>query len=174
MLMQAGSRFYHKVRSQSDVQRSALLALRWLSKDLAEGAPLSFRHYDPDNAAINTERNGLVFGSPKDLDEKVTYNDKGRLQWNSVIGYYIEEETGDLFRVKVPLPTTRVQAPQIEDSLYHIDLLAQNPDRRMVARKAVDIQTEQGIQDVEVLLRFRDNDLGHGLSVKTRLEMKNK
>jgi hypothetical protein len=174
MLLQTGSRFYLKARSQSDLQRHALIALRWMSTDLAEGAPLSFRHYDPDNPSMDTERNGFVFGSPKDMDGEVVYDDEGRLSWNSVVGYYIESEGGDLFRVRVPTPEATSSAPQILDEFYSVDVIADAPSKRKVAENAYDIDIVQGIQDVSVKLRFRDEDLGHGLTVRTRLEMKNK
>ena len=84
MLLQTGTRFYLRSRAQSDVQRHALIALRWMSTDLAEGAPLSFKHYDPDDPSITTDRNGFVFGSPKDANEAASYNEEGRLLWTSV------------------------------------------------------------------------------------------
>lgn len=174
MLLQTGTRFYLKARSQTDLQRHALIALRWMSTDLAEGAPLSFRHYDPDNPSIETDRNGFVFGSPKNLDEEIVYDDTGRLSWTSVIGYYIEPGTGDLFRVRVPTPEETSTAPQILDDLYHVQIIAESGLKRKVAEKAYDIDIVQGIQDVSVKLRLRDEDLGHGLTVQTRLEMKNK
>ena len=174
MLLQTGSRFYLRVRGQTEVQKNALISLRWLSKDLAEGAPLSFKHYNPDNPSITTTHNGLVFGSPKDLDERVNYNDQGRLLWNSVTAYYIDPETGQLYRAKQLLDKPANQAPQIQDDIHHVDILAASEFRRVIARKAIDIDTKQGIQSVEVKLRFRDEELGFGLTVQTRLEMKNK
>ncbi|MCA9779330.1 MAG: hypothetical protein KC800_21535 [Candidatus Eremiobacteraeota bacterium] len=174
MLLQTGTRFYLRSRSQSDVQRHALIALRWMSTDLAEGAPLSFKHYDPDNPSIVTDRNGFVFGSPKGMDEEASYNDEGRLLWTSVIGYYIDPETKDLIRAKMLLEEPKESAPQILDELYHVTLMEGAPNKRMVAKEAYDIVTVQGPQDIQVTLRFRDEDLGYGLTIQTRLEMKNK
>lgn len=177
MLLQTGSRFYLRSRSQSDLQRNALIALRWMSTDLAEGAPLSFKHYEPEFMAT-TDRDGFVFGSPKGEGEQVEYNDKGRLLWSSVIGYYIDPETKDLIRARMPVKSEpTVVAPQINDSDYHIEELSKTREeikKRIVAQMAYDIKTTQGPQDVLVKLRFRDEDLGFGLTVQTRLEMKNK
>lgn len=173
-MLQAGGRFYLRVRSQTSIQKSALIGLRWFTKDLAEGAPLSFRHYDPENPAIETVHNGLVFGSPKDLNEVAVYNDTGRLMWPSVIGYYIEPETNTLFRTKVLLDEPQRRAPQILDDIHHIDLLAEEPLRRAVAHNVINIKTEQGTQNLEIKLHCRDEEVGFGLTVRTRLEMKNK
>ncbi len=174
MLLQTGTRFYLRSRAQSDVQRHALIALRWMSTDLAEGAPLSFKHYDPDNPSITTDRNGFVFGSPKGADEAASYNEEGRLLWTSVIGYYIDPTSNDLIRAKMLLEEPKESAPQILDDLYHVSLMQGASNRRMVAQDAYDIETVQGPQDVQVTLRFRDEDLGFGLKIQTRLEMKNK
>jgi hypothetical protein len=174
MLLQTGTRFYLRSRAQSDVQRHALIALRWMSTDLAEGAPLSFKHYDPDNPSITTDRNGFVFGSPKDANEAASYNEEGRLLWTSVIGYYIDPASKDLIRAKILLDEPKESAPQILDELYHISLMEAASNRRMVAQDAYDIETVQGPQDIQVTLRFRDEDLGFGLKIQTRLEMKNK
>ena len=174
MLLQTGTRFYLRSRAQSDVQRHALIALRWMSTDLAEGAPLSFKHYDPDNPSITTDRNGFVFGSPKGSNEAASYNEEGRLLWTSVIGYYIDPVSSDLIRAKILLEEPKESAPQILDELYHISLMEAATNRRMVAQDAYDIETVQGPQDIQVTLRFRDEDLGFGLKIQTRLEMKNK
>ena len=174
MLLQTGTRFYLRSRAQSDVRRHALIALRWMSTDLAEGAPLSFKHYDPDNPSITTDRNGFVFGSPKGANEAATYNEEGRLLWTSVIGYYIDPASKDLIRAKILLEEPKESAPQILDELYHITLMEAASNRRMVAQDAYDIETVQGPQDIQVTLRFRDEDLGFGLKIQTRLEMKNK
>lgn len=145
-----------------------------MSTDLAEGAPLSFKHYDPDNPSITTDRNGFVFGSPKDANEAASYNEEGRLLWTSVIGYYIDPASKDLIRAKILLDEPKESAPQILDELYHISLMEAASNRRMVAQDAYDIETVQGPQDIQVTLRFRDEDLGFGLKIQTRLEMKNK
>jgi hypothetical protein len=174
MMLQAGTRFYLKVRGQSEVQRDALLALRWLSKDLAEGASLSFRHYNPDNPSIDTVRNGLVFGSPKDLEGNVHYDSRGRLLWTSVTAYYIDPDTNTLFRTKKALDEHQVSAPLINDEDHGVDLLADIEDRRTIARNVIDIETVQGPRNVRVTLRCRNEELGFGLTVRTKLEMKNK
>jgi hypothetical protein len=174
MMLRAGGQFYLRVKSQTETQRSALIALRWLSKDLAEGAPLSFRHYDPDNPSITTTRNGIVFGSPKDIEEAVSYDERGRLLWTTVTGYYIDPDTNVLYRTKLPLTEIDATAPRILDTVHHIDVLATLVQRRPIAHHVIDIETEQGPSNVRIRLKCRDEKLGYGLSVSTRLEMKNK
>lgn len=180
MLLQTGTKFYLRVRGQTEVQRQALFALRWLSKDLSEGAPLSFRHYNPDNPSITTVRNGLAFGSPKNANGQVTYNPQGRIEWHSVLGYFIDPESNNFLRTQYILPTSTPPtpatiAPQINDDEHHVDLLATSSlEKRVIAQKIVDIETEQAPGNVKVVLKFRDEEMGFGLSVETRLEMKNK
>jgi len=172
-MLQAGSRFYLKVRGQTDVQKNALLALRWISKDLAEGAPLSFRHYSPEHPTVPSVHDGIVFGSPKDLDGRVHYDESGNLLWTSVIGIYIDPVSKTLYRTKYALPDHLSVAPQIDDSVHHVDLLAEIPERRKLAENIVKIETIQGPGNVRIKLRCRNEELGFGLSVQTLLEMKN-
>lgn len=181
MLLQLGSKFYLKVRAQSEIQTNALIALRWMSKDLAEGAPRSFRHYSPDSQTRSSINNGIVFGSPKDLDDKVSYSDSGRMLWSAINAYYIDSETNEFFRLKTPISEKTTIAPRIEDELYHIDLLASSTSsaggevrRRVIARMATELEIIQGVQEVEVVLTFRDESLGYGLTVRTMMEMKNR
>ena len=72
------------------------------------------------------------------------------------------------------LPENRHLETTFLDELYHITLMEAASNRRMVAQDAYDIETVQGPQDIQVTLRFRDEDLGFGLKIQTRLEMKNK
>lgn len=174
MMIRAGSQFYRKARAQSEMQRNALLALRWLSKDLSEAAPLSFRYYDPSNPAFPSTHQGIVFGSPRDLDEKVHYNENGRLLWNTVIGYYIEPTSRTLYRVKKPLDPPELRAPQIDDELYHLELLAKEPMARPIAHDLFKFEASPGPKSIKVTIRCRNEDLGYGISVTTRLETKNK
>lgn len=174
-LTSAGSRFYLKIKGKTEMQKSALIALRWFSKDLAEGAPLSFRHYDPE-LGMETSYDGLVFGSPKDVNDQVYYNGSGQLLWTSIIGYYIDPTNNNLYRTKLPLPDSDypTRAPLIDDSLYHIDRMATISERRAIAHHVVDLTSEQSTQSVKIVVHCRDEDLGFGLKVQTRLEMKNR
>ena len=102
-LVAAGSRFYHRARSQSDVQRNSLIALRWMAKDLSEGSTISFREYKTDGPTPMTHA-GIVFGSPTvPGTSSVNYDAKGRMIWSSVIGYFIDPADKTLYRQQIPL-----------------------------------------------------------------------
>lgn len=177
LMIRAGSQFYRKARAQSEMQKNALLALRWLSKDLSEAAPLSFRFYDPENPAVPTVRQGIVFGSPKDLEEKVHYNENGRLLWTSMVAYYIDPESKALYRKKLELEEDErgSRAPQINDDKYHVDLMAErSPAGRIVARDLYKLRAVPGPKNIKIDIQCRSEELGYGISVSTRLEMKNK
>lgn len=174
MMMSVGSRFYLKTRAQTEVQTSALLGLRWLSKDLAEGSTFSLRQYDPDSTDFPSTHNGISFGSPKDNNEQVYYNDSGVLLWTSIVGYYIDPDSNVLYRTKLPLSPRVPAAPRIDDSVHHIDILAARTDRRRIAGHAIRLEAVQNARNVAVTLKCRNEELGFGLTLKTRLEMKNK
>lgn len=173
-MIRAGSQFYRKARAQSEMQRNALLALRWLSKDLSEAAPLSFRYYDPENPASPSVRQGIVFGSPKDLENNVHYNENGRLLWTTMVAYYIDPESKSLYRKKVELSEHVARAPQVTDEDFHIDLLATPPTDRVIAHDLYKLEAVPGPKNIKIDIQCRSEDLGYGISVSTRLEMKNK
>lgn len=170
-LARSGSRFYLRARSQGDIQRNSLLALRWMSKDLGEGSAISFREY----AAVggSSSRAGIVFGSPSDTSGSVHYDDKGHILWSSVIGYYIEPSDGALYRQQMMLPAPQLFAPTIDNDTHSPDHLAGLPGPRPVARHIHSIETTQGPSDILVKLVTRDEEIGYGITVQTRLEMKN-
>lgn len=172
-LVAAGSTFYHRVRSQGEVQRNTLLALRWIAKDLSSGTTFSFRQYDTDGTVPVTHP-GIVFGSPSQLDSSsVAYDDRGRMLWSSIIGYYIDPSDNVLYRQQILLPESKQFPPTIDDDEHSTDVLAQRPAPRLVARHIKEIVTRQGPKDIRIELSSRDEELGFGIKVQTRLEMKN-
>lgn len=173
-LASAGARFYHRARSQSDVQRNSLLALRWVAKDLSEGSTISFRQYSVDGATPMTHA-GIVFGSPSEAGTgAVSYDSNGRMLWSSVIGYFIDPDDNTLYRQQLALPAPRKTFPPVIDNdTQSTDVLAGLPGPRVVARQIQTIKTIQGPKDIRVELSTRDEQLGFGLKVQTRLEMKN-
>ncbi len=171
-LVSTGAQFYHRARSQSDVQRNTMLSLRWIAKDLSEGATISFREYNPPTFAYP----GIVFGSPvRPSDGRVHYDSSsGRMYWGSVIGYYIDPADKCLYRQQVQLPdVTRTYPPVIDNDTQSTDHLASLPRSRLVARQIHEISTQQGPKDIKIVLATRDEELGFGIKVQTRLEMKN-
>lgn len=179
-LLQAGGRFYLRARGQSEVQRNALFALRWLTKEVTEGNPVSFRHYETESESGEAEEageageiEGLVFASPKDNDGQVRYDSKGRIQWASIVAYYIEPESKILYRTSIELDELTSKVPQIDDETHHVNILSALPNRRVIARGIIDLTTEQGPRNVLLEIHSRDEEAGAGLKVRTRLEMKN-
>ncbi len=172
-LVAAGSQFYHKVRSQGDVQRNSLLALRWIARDISSGSTISFREFKTDGASPVTHP-GIAFGSPTVTGTSdVSYDGKGRLLWSSVIGYFIRPEDNTLYRQQIPLSDIKTFPPTISSDAHSTDVMAGLPNPRLVARHIHDISTTQGPKDIKIQLSTRDEELGFGIKVQTRLEMKN-
>lgn len=173
-LVAAGSRFYHRARSQSDVQRNSLIALRWMAKDLSEGSTISFREYKTDGPTPMTHA-GIVFGSPTvPGTSSVNYDAKGRMIWSSVIGYFIDPADKTLYRQQIPLADpSKTFPPVIDNDTQSTDAMAGYSRPRVVARQIHEINTTQGPKDISIELITRDEELGFGVKVQTRLEMKN-
>ena len=176
-LVAAGAQFYKRARGQSEIQRNSLLALRWIAKDLAEGSTISFRNYQTENAqGVSTgfTHAGLVFGSPSEAGTgSVRYDDTGHMRWCSIIGYYIEPTDGGLYRQQIPIADPKTFPPVIDNDQHSTDIMAALPRPRLVARGIKEIATIQGPKDIQVELSTREETLGFGIKVKTRLEMKN-
>ena len=176
-LVATGAQFYRKVKSQGDIQRDSLLALRWMAKDLSEGSAVSFRKYvteTSEGVPTGFTHAGIVFGSPNVKDTgNVAYNAKGRMLWSSVIGYYIDPVDNTLYRQQLALGSSKTFPPIIENNLHSTDVMAGRPGPRVVARNIHKIETTQGPKDVKIELSTRDTVLGFGIKVQTRLEMKN-
>lgn len=181
-LAHAGSQFYRRTRGQSEIQRESLLALRWMSKDLAEGSALSFRYYKkfPTPGGAPERWHGISFGSflAADGSGVARQNGTGRMLWASVICYYIDNDDHGLYRqVRGLADPTQTIPPIIDDSLDAPKVMAALPKGgttyRPIARGVQEISVVQGPKDVQLKLDVRDVDLGFGIEVQTRLEMKN-
>ena len=173
-LVAAGGRFYQRARSQSEVQRNTLLAMRWISKDLSEGATISFRQYKVGSPGVTYP--GIVFGSPVRVPDGTVHYDtaSGRMLWGSVIGYYINPSDKTLYRQQRALPSVdKTYPPVIDNDTQSTDILAGMPRPRLIARQIHEIDTTQGPKDIKVILATRDEELGFGIKVQTRLEMRN-
>ena len=168
-IVSLGSRFYLKLKAQSGAQKEALLALRWLSKDLSEGSSISFRAYEPPF----TTREGIVFGAPKDENGAVAYSDKGLLLWQSVVCYYIDPADRTMYRAQQNLGSPGTAPPIINNTTQSVDVMAGLNNPRTIARNIYQLETVQATENVQVKLWIRDEELGYGLKVQSRLEMKN-
>ncbi len=166
-----GNRFYLKVRSQTEVQRSALLAFRWINSDLMEGTSFSFRFYQEEDGGP-----AFSFGSPKTEDGGVEYDTYGRLLWSSVIGYYLDsDDEGVLYRVLLAIPSDErsVNPPVMSRDEHGPIALRERGPGRVIARHVHSIEIEQGPENIEVVLHARHQELGFGLKLQTKLEMRN-
>lgn len=176
-LIQTGGQFYLKVRSQSDIQRGTLLALRWMATDLAQGAPVSFRGWNYDDANEDPQPGpgelvGISFGSPEDTGGQVSYDASGAIHWKSVIGYYIDANPGNLWRSQIEFAPQNFP-PIIHSGFHSPPIMATQPRPRKVADHIYNIRTVQGPGNIALLLHARHTELRFGLRVQTRLEMKN-
>lgn len=86
MLITSTTRHYSVMTASLDLQREALLASSWITKEMAEGNKTSF--------AISEDPPGISFGSPRTLTGGLQYTEDGRLVWQKVVCYYIEEREG--------------------------------------------------------------------------------
>ncbi|MCA9797449.1 MAG: hypothetical protein KC910_36810 [Candidatus Eremiobacteraeota bacterium] len=83
-VMQTGSDFLRRSEASLDMQKELLLSLTWIHKDMSESSAALFVR----------EADGMVFASPRDLDDQLRLDGVGRLMWQRVVAYYLEERAG--------------------------------------------------------------------------------
>ncbi len=83
-VMHTGSAFMRRSEASLDMQKELLLALTWIHKDMSESAARVFRK-DPQ---------GIVFASPRDLDGQLQLDSVGRITWQRIVAYYVDDVAG--------------------------------------------------------------------------------
>lgn len=169
--MQAGQRFYLRVRAQGDIQRGALMAVRWISRDVLQGNSNNLREYGLPGVV------GMAFASPENTAGTVSYDtDSGAIEWRSTVTYYIDPATNKLHRVIQDYPG----GPQ--NFFKQINSATDTPavvmatgglTRRTIAENIEDLVVQRGPKNIKLTLKAKQEDLGFALSVHSRLEMKN-
>lgn len=166
--MQAGQKFYLRVRAQGDIQRGALQAVRWIARDVIHGNAGNLNSF-------TTPVIGMSFASPEDSAGATTYADTGAIEWRSTVIYYIDDATKNFYRVQRDYPGGKQDYPEpIGVSLTPAAVagnLSMKP--RLVAEHIIDLTVERFPKNIMLNMKARQEALGFGISVRTRLEMKN-
>lgn len=90
-LMVTGTRFVRKSEVLLDLQKESLMALTWIHNEMSESGAAAFDNYTviPDGSL-----RGVVFASPRDLDNRLSLDLVGRIQWQRVVAYYLADIDG--------------------------------------------------------------------------------
>ena len=173
-LMSAGSRYYHRANTILELQRSALVTLSWMSRELGEGDPISFRN------DLASPTPGFVFGSPRGVDGEIDFNDKGILQWQTMVCYYIETIDGrnHLFRASRELSGGPKNAAPIISSAHGTDFFRTDSSGEVARRLiALDVYRMSLVgpdaAGIEVSIYMEDTRGEYSIETRTKLDMKN-
>lgn len=166
--MSAGQKFYLRVRGQGEIQRGALQAVRWIARDVIHGNAGNLNAY-------TTPVIGMAFASPEDTAGNTTYASTGAIEWRSTVIYYIDDATKNFYRVQIDYPGGRQDFPEPVGGPLSPAGVAGNATLkpRLAAQHIIDLQVDRFPKNIVVNLKARQEDLGFGISVRTRLEMKN-
>lgn len=135
----ATAKYYYAIRSGIDVQQSTASITYRLARELGESNINSIVIYKADQAGVNDSyypknyngKRGIVFLSPRQVtnESKGIIGDvalsttTGKVQWSSVICYYLEAVPGENDRYKLKRKVKRVYPP-----LDNIELTEYSPD----------------------------------------------
>ncbi len=99
-----------RLEAQTDLQRETLQAIAWFNREAGDATAGGFWDY------TNTPDEGIIFISPRDANQQVSFDAVGRLLWSSYVGYYREDRgappRGFLIRRQCPIaPDWNLPAP---------------------------------------------------------------
>src|SRR5690606_35335164 len=90
-VMSSGYNYYWTAAGSLEVQKAALFGTRLLAKDL-ELSNINTVEVQDDTAVPPLD--GIVFAMPSDLAGVRQYNEKGKIIWQSYVGYYVQNVKG--------------------------------------------------------------------------------
>lgn len=165
VMMQNGSKYLRNTRIQLELQRGALIALNWMSKDVAEGSPVAFHveewGSDPTPPIVPptcVNPPGVVFASPRDAGGQVSYSGTN-IEWNSLICYYVDlADEGKLYRVSESMPTA-IEAPLIDPTSQSTDYFDANRtslNNRILARHIDYFDVKRLTTGIQIRLQASD------------------
>lgn len=126
-VMHTGSAFMKRSEASLDMQKELLLALTWIHKDMSESAARVFR----------SEPEGMIFASPRDLEGQLQLDAVGRITWQRLVAYYVDDVAGVpcLLRKERGITATATDpilpsvTELISDGSLHARVLARNVQR---------------------------------------------
>ncbi len=169
-MMFFGARYMVRSNETLELQLATLKSLNWLSRELAEGSPVSFRNETEETAPIK----GIVFSMPRDTSGRVRYA-SGRIQWASYVCYYLDESGPNTQLIRaVEGFAPQDTAPTIPPS-HGVDHFATSPSvsRRLVATNITAFTVTQSGDGLRVEMTAENPDQDTAIDTMTVLDMKN-
>lgn len=165
----ANNQYLRNSEARLDMQRGAMQSLSQMTREVSES----------DRYAITVEPDAMVFASPRNLQSKITFDSRGRLEWHKYVCYYRDPDfngTGIpcLVRKVVALPTPATDVPPAP-------LVAAVRDNPALTPKVVahyvdsfsPVLTPAGPVELTVVVKKRHYGRVHGMEIKTKVFMRN-
>ncbi len=165
----ANNQYLRNSELRLEIQREALQSLSQMTRELTES----------NRYAINVEPNAMVFASPRDLQNKITFDSRGRLQWCKYICYYRDPNFAGsgqacLVRKVVALPVPAIDVPAAPPVAAVRDDGALTPK---VVAHYVDSFTPEltaaGPIQLKVVVKHNHYGKIHGLEIMSRVFVRN-
>lgn len=162
----ANNQYLRNSEARMMMQREALMSLSQMTRELTE----------TDRYAINVDTDGVVFASPRNLHNQITFDPRGRLQWWKYVCYYRANFGGNpcLIRKVVALPTPATDVPPAptvasvrDDPTLTPKVLAQYVD------SFTPTLTAAGPVDLDLVVKKKHYGRTYGMEIKSKVYMRN-
>ncbi len=180
-LMSLGSTYLKDGKDQLDLQEGMLLAMNWISKDVAESSlvaiyasPWGAPPVPPIPPAPGPPK-GIVMASPRDANGQISFTGTS-INWNSRVCYYVDlADNGKLYRVTLSHPPEtlpRVIDPTVEGTAFFQANLSTLP-RRLLAERISYFNVERQAAGVDISLETATRDRKFTMLVTTLVRPRN-
>lgn len=180
-LMRYGSNYIKNSSAQLELQRGALLALNWMSKDISEGSPIAMLPNSwgsppvPPQPPTAGPPRGIVLASPRDVNGDIVFSGNS-LEWNSRVCYYVDlADQGKLYRATEPHPPEalpRVIDPLVEDTDHFLNNRA-TIAHRLLAENVTYLDVQRQVAGIEITLEAATETRNFTMLVTTLVHPKN-
>lgn len=164
-VVQEGLRYFTVQSISLDIQQQSLLAMKWLTDELADGSLESLKVYSSPR--------GLIFGNPRGGDGALQTS-HGTVLWRRFICYYVDQVGSDsvLIRKERALTVPAMAPPPVPSELKTASFRADSTQPRIVARYVSSLTADVSANPVKLVL---DTDYGQGsftLKIQTEVRLR--
>ena len=159
-------RYYNTHVQATEIQQQAIQAAQWISQEMQEGSYRSVISAPAPSPHI-------IFGSPRDVDGKLSFEDEVML-WQKFVCYYVTSMKGEslLARGELAFEKPAKAAPPVPSAITMDSFLDPSARQRVMARHIESIGVEV-LDSAEIEIKANLNDGAFTLTLKTSVEMGN-
>ncbi len=153
----AGMRYHERVSTSLELQQTLLSARARVAAELSEASSSSLR--------VSTNPPGVVFGSARGDTGRLVFDAAGRLQWQRLVCFYLDDTT--LLRKEQLLASPSSTPPVIPAARNTAYFRSQPSPQKTVGQDIADLSLSTGAT-LEIFIAAERMALGKQFRVETR------